>query len=76
MVTKKKKQEAIDVEPVERSNVVYDRTGWSFFVNDERVTEEQYIAVMEEHMRWVEEQKVIAAVEAEPDIKRQSKKKR
>ena len=71
----KKNVKAPEVEPVEISSAEYSREGWKFYVNDERVTEEEYIAIMDEHLKWVKAQEELAAAEAEPEKKTKRKKK-
>ena len=46
---------------------------WSFRHNDERITYEQYLAIAEEHKKWVESLLVATAEEEQP-VKRRKKK--
>lgn len=56
MTQKKKKEELIT------SEAHYDNKGeWKFFVNDERVTEEVYVQIMNDHVAWCREQEALAA---------------
>lgn len=71
----KKKTKLVEAEPVEISSAEYSREGWKFYVNDERVTEEEYIAIMDEHLKWVKAQEELAAAEAEPEKKTKRKKR-
>ena len=69
---KKKKLEELDT-----SQAHYNNAGeWSFFVNDERVTQEVYVQIMNDHVKWCQEQEELAAkANEEVTPKRKTKKK-
>lgn len=51
--------------------------GWKFFVNDVRVSEHEYIELMDEHMKWHEEKEKAALLkqkEQEKEDKTKQKK--
>ena len=70
---KKKKK----IEEMETTQAHYDNKGeWSFFVNDERVTQEVYVQIMNDHVAWCKEQEELAAKakeEVTPTKKRRKK---
>ena len=47
---------------VEVSPVAKPDKSWSFYVNDERVTYEQWVIFREDHKKWCEEQEKAAAI--------------
>ena len=56
-MTKKNK-----IEDFDTTQAHYDNKGeWKFFVNDEQVTQEVYVQIMEDHVRWCREQEELAA---------------
>lgn len=70
---KNKKQ--IDTSEVQYKN----DDGWKFFVNDRQVTEEEYIRLMDEHLKWNDEQDAIKLKqqqELEKEISKKPKKPR
>lgn len=52
--------------------LIVDKT-WSFRHNDERVTYEQYVKIVEDHKKWALEQESRHEVEEEP-VKRKKKR--
>jgi hypothetical protein len=65
---------------IDSSEVQYKNDdGWKFFVNDKPVTEEEYIRLMDEHLKWIEEQyalKLKQQIEAEKEANKKYKKTR
>lgn len=65
---------------VETSEVQYKKEdGWKFYVNDTLVTEEEYIKIMDEHLKWCEEQeaaKLNQQKEADKEASKKPKKPR
>lgn len=62
-------------EEVSSSEVQYSTSnGWKFYVNDTLVTEQEYIDIMDAHMRWVQEQEQALAKSVQESEKESTKK--
>lgn len=67
-MSKNKKQ--LDSSEVQYKN----DDGWKFFVNDKQVTEEEYIRLMDEHLKWSEEQDALLLKKQQEADKEEGKK--
>ena len=69
MATKKIAHPDVEISPPFK----VDKT-WSFKCNDERVTYDQYLQIMEDHKAWIKEQAAKPKDEYVPPTKRKKRK--